>query len=591
MGFCRIDVTNCLYQSRAVVGAYRRRMRAVGDDGPDSNVAGRHGGEDQLDFWARTRLGIFLGLCSATFGAGAYAATPESTQKQDAAEQSAAAVHRFDIMEYVVDGNTVLAVPDIEEAVYPFLGESRTADDVDGARKALEDVYQSRGYQTVQVSIPQQGVDSGIVHLQVVENPVGRVRVVDSKYHLPSQIKETAPAIAEGKVLNMKDVQNDIVALNQQPGLKVTPQLKAGKIPGTVDVDLQVEDTLPLHASVEINNQYNQDTQPLRVVTSASYDNLWGIGHSISASYQIAPQKPSDAEIFSGSYLAPIPGIPFSLLAYGVTSNSDVAAIAGTDVVGRGNIFGLRGILNLPGSDSFIQSVTIGIDRKDLTQNVVTGGIPSDAPVLYYPITLAYHASRIEGDPKAGGSETDFDASANFALPGVGSDSTKFDPQRFDALKQYFYFKAGISRTQPLPWGMVFFGKVDGQITGDSLLSSEQLSAGGESSVRGYVEAERIGDYGARTTLELRSPSFGNWVSPKINDWHVLGFFDGAGLWLRNPLPSEHSSFSLAGIGVGTRLVAYDNFNAALDLAFPLLDGAVSKSDSLRVHFRVSSGF
>jgi hemolysin activation/secretion protein len=529
-------------------------------------------------------------LCAGSLSGGAYAAIPDSAQKPGVTTE-VVAEHHFDILEYVVDGNTVLPVPDIEEAVYPFLGESRTADDVDGARKALEAVYQTRGYQTVQVSIPQQGIDSGIVHLQVVENPVGRLRVVDSKYHLPSEIKDTAPAIAEGKVLNMKDVQKDIVALNQEPGLKVTPQLKAGKIPGTVDVDLQVEDTLPLHASVEVNNQYNQSTQPLRVVGSASYDNLWGIGHSISASYQIAPQKPSDAKVFSGTYVAPIPDTRLSLLAYGVTSNSDVAALAGTDVIGRGNIVGLRGILSLTGTDHFFQSATFGIDRKDLTQNVVTGNIPSNAPVLYYPITLAYHASLIDGDPKAGGTETDFDASANFALPGVGSDSTKLDPQRFNALKQYLYFKAGVTRTQPLPWGMILFGKLDGQITGESLLSSEQFSAGGENSVRGYVEAERIGDYGARTTVELRSPSFGSWVSPKINEWRVLGFFDGAGLFLRNPLQGEHSSFSLAGIGVGTRLVADDDFNAALDLAFPLIDGAVSKPDSLRVHFRVSSGF
>ena len=526
-----------------------------------------------------TRLGLIAGLCAGSLGAAAQTPGPESARR------------KFDIMEYVVDGNTVLAVPDIEEAVYPFLGESRTATDVDGARKALEDVYQKRGYQTVQVSIPQQGIDSGIVHLQVVENPVGRLRVVDAKYHLLSEIKATAPDIAEGKVLNMKDVQKDIAALNQQPDLKVTPQLKAGKAPGTVDVDLQVEDTLPLHASVEVNNQYNQATAPLRVVGTVSYDNLWGIGHSISASYQTAPQNPSDAKVFSGTYLAHLPDSNVSFLAYGVASDSDVAALAGTDVIGRGNIEGLRAIVTLPSADHFFQSATAGIDRKDLTQNVVTGGIPSNAPVLYYPITLAYHAARIEGDPKAGGSETDLDLSANFALQGVGSDSTKFDPQRVNALKQYFYFKAGINSTQPLPYGMVFFGKLDGQITGDSLLSSEQFSAGGESSVRGYLEAERIGDYGAHTTLELRSPSFGAAISPKINEWRVLGFFDGTGLWLRNPLVGEHSSYSLAGVGLGTRLVAYDDFNAALDLAFPLLDGAVSRADRLRVHFRVSSGF
>ena len=80
------------------------------------------------------------------FAADAQAATPDSAQKQ-------AAGPRFDIMEYVVDGNTVLAAPDIEEAVYPFLGESRDADDVDGARRALQQAYQAKGYQQVLVSI------------------------------------------------------------------------------------------------------------------------------------------------------------------------------------------------------------------------------------------------------------------------------------------------------------------------------------------------------------------------------------------------------------------------------------------------------
>jgi hemolysin activation/secretion protein len=138
---------------------------------------------------------------------------------------------------------------------------------------------------------------------------------------------------------------------------------------------------------------------------------------------------------------------------------------------------------------------------------------------------------------------------------------------------------------------MILFGNVEGQITGDSLLSSEQFSAGGESSVRGYLEAERIGDYGARGTLELRSPSFGNRISPKVNDWHVLTFVDGAGLWLRNPLAGEHSSYALTSVGIGTRLVAFDDLNAALDIAFPLLDGAVSSTGRPRFHFRVSEGF
>ena len=58
----------------------------------------------------------------------------------------AAAEPRFDILEYVVVGDTVLGAAAIERAVYAFLGPQRTAADAEGARKALEKAYQDAGF-------------------------------------------------------------------------------------------------------------------------------------------------------------------------------------------------------------------------------------------------------------------------------------------------------------------------------------------------------------------------------------------------------------------------------------------------------------
>ena len=544
----------------------------------------------------RLFFGLLAGLCIGSPSLGAATEGNAATETATAAKGDAApecshsgneSARKFDINEYVVDGNTVLPVPDIEAAVYPFLGEARNSGDIYKACGALEKIYETRGYQTVQVLIPQQSVDGGIIHLQVIENPVGRLRVLNSQYHLPSEIKANASSVAEGKVVNMAELQSDIVALNQQPDLQVTPDLKAGKVPGTVDIDLKVtKESLPLHGSIELNNQYNQDTTPLRLVASASYDNLWQLGHSLSLSYQIAPENPSDAKVLSGTYLFRIPRSPLSLLVYGVKSDSDVAVLAGTDVIGKGDIEGFRSIVNLPGSDTFYHSVTGGIDRKALTQNVVTGGVPSDAPVIYYPVTLGYAATLQERD-----TTTEANASLNFATPGLGSKSAEFDPQRFNAVPQYFYVKVSADRTQPLPWGLSVFGKVEGQFTDDPLLSSEQFSIGGANSVRGYLEAERIGDLGVRGTVELRSPSVAKDISPKINDLHFLAFADTAAVALQQPLPGETPSFFLAGIGAGVRLTAFNDVNAALDIAFPLENGAVTKAGDMHVHFLVSSAF
>ncbi|HXJ01229.1 MAG TPA: ShlB/FhaC/HecB family hemolysin secretion/activation protein [Micropepsaceae bacterium] len=505
-------------------------------------------------------------------------AAPAETNPNQAAQ-------RFDIFEYVVDGNTVLDTPAIEEAVYPFLGEQKSAGDVDMAREALEKVYQMRGYQTVQVAIPEQGIETAVIHLQVIENPVGRLRVVGSKFHSLTGIRENASSLAEGTVSNSAAVQNDIAALNRQPDLKVTPRLKPGEAPGTVDVDLEVEDKLPVHGNIEINNQYNQKTEPLRVVGSVSYDNLWQEGHSISLSYQVAPQNISDAQVYSATYLWPVERTPLSILAYGVKSDSDVAALAGTDVVGRGTIFGLRGIINLPAAENFYHSFTVGIDRKNLTQNVITGGTPANSTVLYYPVSLAYAATWQQDDliTKAGGSIA-------FAVP-AGSDSTKLDLQRFGALRQFVYAKIDVSRQQPMGNGYSVFGRIQGQISNDPLLSSEQLSAGGASSVRGYLEAERLGDYGAVGTIEFRTPSFGKVVSPSVTDLHFLTFLDGGALWLREPLPGEKSYFPLASAGIGARFSAFDSINGAADIAVAMVDGAVTKMSETRVHFRLWSGF
>jgi hemolysin activation/secretion protein len=509
-------------------------------------------------------------------------------EKAPATTQAAAAQKsepHFDILEFVIDGNTVLPAVDLEEAVYPFLGEDRVAGDVDKARDALERLYRERGFQTVQVSIPKQGVENKIIHLQVVENPVGRLRVVDSKYHTPSEIKQIAPSLAEGNVPNLNQVQKDIVALNSQADMKVTPQLKAGKAPGTVDVDLHVEDTLPLHGSIEINNQHNQQTSALRTSATISYDNLWQMGHSVSFTYQVAPQNRADAEVYSGSYLARIPGNDWSFLAYGVKSNSAVAALSNTDVIGKGTIFGGRAIVSLPGSDTFYQSLTMGIDRKDLAQNVITSGVPTDAPVLYYPMSIAY-APTWHDDELV----TQANISLNVALPGIGSDSSKVDAQRFDATRQYFYAKAVLNRTQPLLWGTQLFVRLEGQISADSLLSSEQMSAGGANSVRGYLEAERLGDKGLMSTVELRSPLLDSFSYSLLKDWRVSAFYDSAALWLNQPLSGELDEVALASAGIGTRFSMLDVLNGAVDLAFPIVDGSSTRAGHPFVHFRLTAG-
>ena len=86
-------------------------------------------------------------------------------------------------------------------------------------------------------------------------------------------------------------------------------------------------------------------------------------------------------------------------------------------------------------------------------------------------------------------------------MRGLGSDDEEFDLNRFRARGSFFYLRGSIAHTHDLPAGLQMFGKVQGQVTGQPLVNSEQLAGGGLATVRGYLEAEAIGDNGVFGSL------------------------------------------------------------------------------------------
>src|SRR5579862_4950224 len=76
-----------------------------------------------------------------------------------------AAPRKLDLLEFRVEGNTLLPERDIEATLYEFLGPDRTVEDVDHARAALEELYTKRGYPTVSAVVPPQSGADGIVVL------------------------------------------------------------------------------------------------------------------------------------------------------------------------------------------------------------------------------------------------------------------------------------------------------------------------------------------------------------------------------------------------------------------------------------------
>ena len=498
----------------------------------------------------------------------------------------------FNVMEYQVTGNTLLPAVRIEEAVYSYLGEEKNIDDVEKARSALEKAYHDAGYLTVLVDIPEQSVTSGVVELKVTEGSIEKVRVVGSHYFSLNRILSKTPELAQGNVPYFPEVQKQMVEANRSADLKVTPVLRPGSTPGTVEAELKVEDQLPLHYSLELNNHASANTSALRLNGMVRYDNLWQREHSLSLQYQMSPDKLSEVKVFSGTYLMPVEHTDNQLAFYAVASRSNVATVGNLSVLGQGNIVGARWVIPLRSTGLLFHSLTLGMDYKHfLDETLQAGADTGHTPITYWPFSVAYSANQQDGTGMSV-----FNATLNFNMRGVGDRTTncsgqvvsEFECKRYDAKPDYFYLRGGLERTLTLPKGLALFARLEGQLTNGPLISNEQYTAGGADSVRGYYESEQAGDDGERGSLELRGPQL---ASGKFNDLRPLMFLEGAHLRVREPLPSQIATSTLASSGLGWRVQAWKNFTMGVDVAWPLKDSSYTLSGKAKFGFKAMGTF
>jgi hemolysin activation/secretion protein len=498
---------------------------------------------------------------------------------------------RFDLLEIAVEGNTVLPAIRIETAIYPYLGENRRIEDVEAARTALEKAYHDSGYLTVFVDIPEQQVQGGVVRLRVTEGRVERLRVTGSRYFSLGRIREKTPDLAEGSVPYFPDVQKQLAAVNRGGDRRVTPVLRPGRTPGKVEVDLKVDDELPLHGSVELNDRYSANTTRTRLNANLRYDNLWQREHSLSLGIQTAPQDTAESRVFSATYVWPTDNGNY-LAAYGVISESDVAALGDLNVIGNGRIAGLRYIVPLRPRSGYFHTLTLGVDYKDFDETVTLLGTDSNStPISYLPFSLGYEAT-VQGMQGL----TQFTATLNFSLRGLADDTVECLPgvflnefacKRYLGKANYAYLRLDARHTHSLGKGWTLFARAGGQIANGPLISNEQYSVGGTDTVRGYTESAASGDDGLTGGLELRAPSLARRVSENLEDLTVYAFTEGATLRIREPLSGQTDRFDLLAAGVGLRFKGWRGVSGSLDLAYPFEDAGQVEAGDGRVHVRL----
>ncbi len=503
---------------------------------------------------------------------------------------------RFAILEYEVEGNTVLSVPQIEKAVMPFMGESRQLDDVEKARTALEKAYQSAGYLTVFVDVPEQRVDGGVVRLRVTEGRVERLSVTGSRYYDQGVIRDGVTELKEGNVPNFNEVQKQIAVLSREER-QLQPVLRPGIEPGTVQAELKVDDKLPLSGSVELNNRHAPNTVPWRLAGTVRYDNLFQRDHGLSISGVIAPEDPSESEVLVANYAAPL-GNGSTLLGYAVWSNSQVAPLGGVSVLGKGIVLGTRWLHAFYAGDSS-HSLSLGVDYKNLDQRTDVDEVNAVTnPLLYMPFQLGYNGSWSHAY-----GQTSLSTSFVFGVKKLflryidcTEDSNvgpidQFQCSRNGASGDFAYWRGDARHAMPA-FGGAIGARLGWQLASEPLVPGEQFALGGAETVRGYLEAEVVGDNGVLVSIEWRSKNLLDTAPDDLwRDLSVLTFVDAAQAYLLKPEVGQMRRTPLLGSGFGLRMRANPYYSAELDIAWPFYSTAFTTAHDPRLYFRLLAQF
>jgi hemolysin activation/secretion protein len=197
----------------------------------------------------------------------------------------------FLVRAYEIHGDTLLSTNTLTGIFGKHVGTNVTVAEIMQAAADLQTEYRLRGYPTVAVSIPQQQLTNGMVKIRVFEGLLSDVVVSHNRYFSSNNVVRALPGIERGMLLSGPIFQAELDRANANQDRQVYPELEPGEEPNTTRLRLEVKDRLPLHAKVELDNQSSPGTPELRVNSSAVYNNLWQLEHSVGVQYSFSPEE------------------------------------------------------------------------------------------------------------------------------------------------------------------------------------------------------------------------------------------------------------------------------------------------------------
>jgi len=462
----------------------------------------------------------------------------------------------FAIRHIRAEGDVLLPPGAFEHIVAPFTGQQLAAPHIQVLLDRLNKALVAGGYITSRAFVGQQNLGRGELVISFMAGRIERV-VFDGQDVFQDGthswgIRLTLP-FAIGEVLRLPDVEQAVDQLNRVRGNQIQVQIQPGQQVGGSIIELRNQATTARQAMVSVDNQGSASSGRWRTQVSLEQGNALGLQDTLSLGLTTS----RDTNALYGTVSIPWGYNTLSLMGSWSEYQSLIADTA--LVYGTSNNLSLS-FNRIIGRDQFSKTaVDLSMARRGSNRFI------NNAELTPQVLTIA-RAGVNRLTRTAAGDQWTVDAGWVQGLPALDALRDGSDLP-FGAARAQFSkleFSGSLQKAISVPWlgGLVWRSRVNGQWSDDALYSSEQISAGGVSSVRGFAESAAAGDRGMVWRNELvREGTAVLWDGKARADAYV--YCDAAHV----TTVTDPGGTDLMSVGAGLRMnFLWRNTQGALDL-------------------------
>ena len=413
---------------------------------------------------------------------------------------------------------------------------------------------------------------------------VDSVKVMGNTRWKESEILDLLPALKQQDVDPQK-LSRQILLVNDAGAL----ELKANfvqKSAGRYDVEVSVQEKKAQRASINVNNSGNEYTGDWRIGLNYMDRNLSGRSDAIGVAYVTSPDHWADVKQAAFAYRRLLPQSADSMYLSYSYSDVDLGTIAnfgglGINATGKGQTAALHYQRNLTYTKKKKEVLDFGFDWKkyENAADYRAGGrrlLRDDTDFTVATASVSY--ANIQH-------MTNQLFSYSLGYTRNLSSGKGFERNRTGSDVHFNLFTASLNYQYRTKDDWIFGVRANGQYTGDSLVTTEQLGAGGMYSVRGFKERSASADKGVLGSFEIYTPEF-------AKNQRFVFFLDGAHLVNNRANANDWGSDNVASVGLGYRLFeTKQGLSASIDYAH-VLNEVNGRSDTHRPwHLSITQTF